>query len=65
MKRYIPKGSELYSDGVFISTFNNQMKMDYLPKPEDFTPSIPTGTVINNSEVKHNGKVIYRHPNFV
>jgi len=54
MKRYIPKGSELYVDGVLIATFNRQMKMDYLPKAEDFTPSIPTGTVINNSEVRHN-----------
>ena len=65
MERYIPKGSELYSDGVFIATFNKQMKMDYLPKPEDFTPPIDTGTRIKNSEVKYNGKLIYKHPNFV
>lgn len=61
----IPKGSKIYSNGTFICTIINDLPKGYIPQPEDFDPIQPIGTTLDNTEIKFNDIVIYRHPNFV
>jgi len=61
----IPKGSDVYGNGVFMAKTTKDFNEGHFVMPTDFEPRIPLGTVIDTFEIVSNGKTVYIHPNFI
>ena len=66
MKLYfIPKGSDVYLNGVFLAETTKKLEYGDVPQSSDFEPEIEEGTDWHPFIFKFDDIDIYKHPNFL
>ena len=59
---YIPKGSELWSEGKKIAVTLKDFVDDYVPQGTDYEPELKPGAKYDRTVFKWKGKIIYIYP---